>query len=99
MQINKYDFKYDDCIYYNVSFDEIVCLLLQEDKNNFPMTNKLLLLEMLRLICVIEKKTLNIVNSDKYILNDLFDYNLVINDEKSIINLINKLEIAEIVTR
>lgn len=94
--INKYTLKYDDSIYYNVNFDEIVSLLLKEKKNNLPLTNRLLLVEMLKIICIIEEKNLLVVSSNKQDFSKLFDYILNINNEKSIINLINDLKIAKI---
>ncbi|EDT71743.1 hypothetical protein LI034_15295 [Clostridium perfringens] len=94
---NKYLLEYDDKIYYNINFDEIVKLLLKEKINNLPLTNRLLLVEMLKIICIIEEKKLLIVSSNKQDFNKLFDYILNINDEKSIINLINDLKIAKIV--
>ncbi|WP_447410488.1 hypothetical protein [Clostridium perfringens] len=94
---NKYILEYDDKIYYNINFDEIVKLLLKEKINNLPLTNRLLLVEMLKIICIIEEKKLFIVSSNKQDFNKLFDYILNINDEKSIINLINDLKIAKIV--
>ncbi|ELC8454871.1 hypothetical protein QYB49_003272 [Clostridium perfringens] len=53
---NKYLLEYDDKIYYNINFDEIVKLLLKEKINNLPLTNRLLLVEMLKIICIIEEK-------------------------------------------
>ncbi len=97
LSFNNYTLKYDDSIYYNVSFDEIVSLLLKEKKNTLPLTNRLLLVEMLKIICIIEEKKLAIVSSNKHDFDELFDYILNINDQKSIINLINELEIAEII--
>lgn len=94
---NKYLLEYDDKIYYNINFDEMVKLLLKEKINNLPLTNRLLLVEMLKIICIIEEKKLLIVSSNKQDFNKLFDYILNINDEKSIINLINDLKIAKIV--
>ncbi|MDZ4994636.1 hypothetical protein GNF80_17030 [Clostridium perfringens] len=94
---NNYILKYDDLIYYNVSFDEIVSLILKEEKNNLPITNRLLLIEMLKIICIIEEKNLVIVSSNKQYFTNSLDYILNIDDEKSIINLINELEIAEII--
>ena len=94
---NNYILKYDGLIYYNVNFDEIVSLILKEEKNILPITNRLLLVEMLKIICIIEEKNLVIVGSDEQYFTNSLACILNINDEKSIINLINELEIAEII--
>ena len=95
--VNNYILRYDGLIYYNISFDEIVSLILKEEKNILPITNRLLLVEMLKIICIIEEKSLVIVGSNEQYFTNSLDFILNINDEKSIINLINELEIAEII--
>lgn len=96
---SKYILKYNEIIYYNIKFDEIVEILLDDEEKQSPMTNRLLLIEILKVICILENKSLNIISSNEYILEDIFDYNLIIDDDESIINIINDLEFAEIIKR
>lgn len=96
---SKYILKYNEIIYYNIKFDEIVEILLDAEEKQSPMTNRLLLIEILKVICILENKSLNIISSNEYILEDIFDYNLIIDDDESIINIINDLEFAEIIKR
>lgn len=93
----KYILKFDELIYYNVTFDEITKILLNDVENVSPVTNRLLLIEILKVLCVIENKKLNIINSKDYELDYLFDYNLIIDDDSSIIDIINDLQFAEII--
>lgn len=96
---SKYILKYNEIIYCNIKFDEIVEILLDDEEKQSPMTNRLLLIEILKVICILENKSLNIISSNEYILEDIFDYNLIIDDDESIINIINDLEFAEIIKR
>lgn len=96
---SKYILKYNEIIYYNIKFDEIVEILLDAEEKQSPMTNRLLLIEILKVTCILENKSLNIISSNEYILEDVFDYNLIIDDDESIINIINDLEFAEIIKR
>lgn len=96
---SKYILKYNEIIYYNIKFDEIVEILLYAKEKQSPITNRLLLIEILKVICILENKSLNIISSNEYILEDIFDYNLIIDDDESIINIINDLEFAEIIKR
>lgn len=93
----KYILKFNNLIYCNLTFDEINKILLNEEETESPLTNKLLLIEILKVLCIIENRTINILNSEDAIdpFND-FDYNLIINDNDSIIDIINCLEFAEI---
>lgn len=96
---SKYILKYNEIIYYSVNFDEIIEILIGDEEKLSPMTNRLLLIEILKVICILENKSLNIIYSDEYILEDIFDYNLIITDDESIIDIINDLEFAEIIKR
>lgn len=98
-KVSKYILKYNDIIYFNVGFEEIVKILLNDEEKEYPMTNRLLLIEMLKVICTLKNKRLNIISSKEYALEDIFDYNLIINDDESIIDVINDLKFAEIIKR
>ncbi|HAT4365328.1 TPA: hypothetical protein I9148_002911 [Clostridium perfringens] len=98
-KVSKYILKYNEIIYCNVGFEEIVEILLNDEEKKYPMTNRLLLIEMLKVICILKNKRLNIISSKEYVLEYIFDYNLIINDDESIINIINDLKFAEIIKR
>lgn len=97
ISFNKYTLKYDNFTYHDVNFNQIVSLLLKEKENILPLTNRLLLIEMLKIMCIVEKKFLVVINSKEKNFSKSYDYILNINDDKSIINLINELGIAEII--
>lgn len=96
---SKYILSYNKVIYYNLKFDEIIEILIGDEEKQSPMTNRLLLIEMLKVICKLKNKSLKVIGSNDYILEDIFDYNLVVNDDESFIDIINDLKFAEIIKR
>ncbi|MGC5816089.1 hypothetical protein [Clostridium perfringens] len=98
MEVNKrYLVKYNSENYFCSCFDEVVEILIGDDHNETPITNRFLLIEILKIYAIIKGVELELIDSvmykNKIKKNKLY---LNIDNDDSIIKMINYLEIATI---
>lgn len=93
----KFLVKYNSKNYFCSCFDEIMEVIIGEIDENLLLTNRILFVEMIRLCAILEGIEVEIIDSNlkKYEFNKK-KYYLNIDDDDSIIELINLLDIAKI---
>ncbi|MDH2475973.1 hypothetical protein [Clostridium perfringens] len=83
--------------YFCSCFNEVVEIIIGDDHNETPITNRFLLIEMIKIYAIIKGFEIEVIDSliDKKKLNKNKLY-LNIDDDDSIIEIINHLEIVTI---
>lgn len=93
----KYLVKYYSQNYFCNCFNEIAELIIGEENSETPITNRFLLVEIIKIYAILKGLEIEIIDSERN--ENVFDKNklyLNIDDDDSIIKIINNLEIATI---
>lgn len=94
---NKFLVKFNSQNYFCNCFDEITELIVGNENENLYLTNRLLLVEMIRICGILEGTEIEIIDSNSKIMNFKKEsIYLNIDDDDSIIKVINELKIATI---
>ncbi|EDT70536.1 hypothetical protein [Clostridium perfringens] len=92
----KYLVKYNSQNYFCTCFDEIAEIMIGEENSETPITNRFLLIEMIKICAIMEGIEIYFEDSNYKKINSKNKVYLDIDDDDSIIKIINDLNLATI---